>query len=154
MCIYRFLPTRTNRRMKEIRKDVELSLLGVIERRMKALEAGEAGSNDLLDILLESNLKEIDQKGNKFGMSLQDVVEECKLFYLAGQETTSALLVWTMILLSKHVDWQTRAREEVLQVFGSGEPDFQNVNNLNTVSIFLAELVGYDSCLALAYKLN
>ncbi|KAK6157530.1 hypothetical protein DH2020_011778 [Rehmannia glutinosa] len=55
---------------------------------MKAIKAGEASSDDLLDILLESNVKEIEQHGNKFGMSLKEVIEECKLFYFAGQETT------------------------------------------------------------------
>ncbi|KAI3457102.1 hypothetical protein Pfo_013765 [Paulownia fortunei] len=138
---WRFLPTKTNRRMKEIAKEVESSILGIINKRMQVIEAGEANSDDLLGIMLESNFKEIKQNGNEFGMSLQEVIEECKLFYIAGQETTSALLVWTMILLSKHSDWQVRARDEVLQVFGSEKPDFQELNHLKIVTMIFHEVL-------------
>ncbi|KAK6142260.1 hypothetical protein DH2020_022608 [Rehmannia glutinosa] len=132
--VSQFFPTRLNKRMTEIAKEVQSSILGIINKRMKAIEAGEASNEDLLSILLESNFKEIQQHGNKFGMSFQEVIEECKLFYLAGQETTSSLLVWTMILLSKHSDWQVRAREEVLRVFGTRKPTFDELNHLQIVS--------------------
>lgn len=120
--------------MKHIRNEVESLLLGMIGKRMKKIEAGEPSTNNLLDILLESNFKEVQQNGSKFGMSMEDVIEECKLFYIAGQETTSSLLVWTMILLGKHLDWQARAREEVREAFGGGEPDFDALNRLKIVS--------------------
>ncbi|CDP11334.1 unnamed protein product [Coffea canephora] len=98
---WRFLPTKRNRRVKQIAKNVHESIREIINAR---LEAGEACADDLLSILLESNSKEIDYHGNKgFGM--------------------------------------TRAREEVLQHFGTNKPDFDGLNHLKLVTMILHEVL-------------
>ncbi|KAK9912557.1 hypothetical protein M0R45_036419 [Rubus argutus] len=134
----RFLPTKFNRRMKAIDREIQATLKRIISRKEEAMKAGdEATKNDLLGILLESNWNEIQQHGNNknVGMSVEDVVGECKLFYFAGNETTSELLlVWTMIMLSRYQNWQARAREEILQVFGDNKPDFDGPVHLKVVS--------------------
>ncbi|KAH6788865.1 cytochrome P450 [Perilla frutescens var. frutescens] len=139
---YRFLPTKFNRRMKETAKEIESTLLGIINKRITAMEE-EASMNDqdLLGLLLDSNFNEIKQHGNVSGMSMKEVIEECKIFYFAGQETSAALLVWTMILLSEHRDWQARARDEVLKVFGREIPDYQGLNHLKIVNLILHEVL-------------
>ncbi|XP_006407057.2 cytochrome P450 72A15 [Eutrema salsugineum] len=134
---YIYLPTKGNRRMKAAAREIQIILRGIVNKRLTAREAGEAPNDDLLGILLESNLGQA--KGN--GMSTEEVMEECKLFYFAGQETTSVLLVWTMVLLSQHQDWQARAREEVKQVFGDKEPDAEGLNQLKVMTMILYEVL-------------
>lgn len=87
-------------------------------------------SNDLLGLLLQC--KEQEQNG----MTIEDVIEECKLFYFAGQETTAHWLTWTMIVLSMHPSGQEKAREEVLRVCGKKTPNLDAINRLKIVSCF------------------
>lgn len=124
-----------NRRMKEICRIVNHKIRCLVEARLKAMKAGEACADDLLGLLLKSNIEEIDEQGGSkdVGMSIQDIIEECKLLYVAGQDTTSVLLVWTMILLARHPEWQHRARQEIVQLFGNHQ--IPNANALNELKI-------------------
>ena len=121
----------------QIDREIRTLLKGIIQKRKKTINNGdlERPKDDLLGILLQSNIKENQgQMLKNQGLTHNEVINECKIFYLAGQETTSVLLTWTLILLGKHQDWQTRAREEVLTMFGKSNPDFHGLNHLKIVS--------------------
>ncbi|CAM0907022.1 unnamed protein product [Alopecurus aequalis] len=139
---YMFLPTKANRRMKQINAEIGRILKGTITRRENALRAGEATSDDLLGLLLESNMAQRrGDGGSNAGITTDDVIEECKMFYFAGAETTSVLLTWTIIVLCMHPEWQDRAREEVVHVFGASTPDYDGLNRLKIVTMVLYEVL-------------
>ncbi|KAL9253739.1 Cytochrome P450 72A397-like protein [Drosera capensis] len=141
----RYLPTRTNRKMKQLDTEIQSLVKGVIYKRKQEIEAGKPAKDDLLGILLGSAFSEQQNHGqNKKqnpGLTVKEVIDECKLFYFAGQETTSVLLSWTMILLGKHQDWQERARAEVLTAFGKTKPTFDGLNHLKIVTMILHEVL-------------
>lgn len=114
-------------------------LRNIIQKRVNAIRIGESTADDLLGLLLQSsnqnNLPEDASVTNDNGLSIEEVIEESKQFYLAGQETTSSWLIWTIIVLAMHPDWQEKAREEVLQVCGKKEPNFEATTHFRIVSI-------------------
>ncbi|GMH28630.1 hypothetical protein Nepgr_030473 [Nepenthes gracilis] len=141
---WRYLPTKTNRRLSTINIEIQTMIRGLINKRKQEMEAGEGHNDDLLGLLIESSVDIIQKNGismNFDKMTVNEVIDECKLFYFAGQETTSVLLVWTMIMLGKHQDWQEQAREEVLRTFGNKSPDFDGLNHLKTVTMILYEVL-------------
>ncbi|KAG6488085.1 hypothetical protein ZIOFF_056843 [Zingiber officinale] len=139
---FRFLPTPKNNRRKAIHREARSILIGIIRKREEAMKKGEPTKQDLLGLMLESSSKHAQETGEKnAGMTYEDVIEECKLFYFAGQETTSILITTTMIVLSMHPDWQVKAREEVLQLFGKDKPEYNELSSLKIMTMILYEVL-------------
>lgn len=71
------------------------SIQDIITKRLNAMNQQKlAKYDDSLGVLLESNLRQIKEGENQnFGMSMEDVIEECEFFYLVGHESTSVLIM-------------------------------------------------------------
>ncbi|XBH97676.1 hypothetical protein VPH35_127318 [Triticum aestivum] len=121
---------------------IESILRNLIEKRMKAMQEGESTKDDLLGLILHSSMTATNENSQSIpGMTIEEVIEECKLFYFAGSETTSVLLTWTMIVLSMHPEWQYRARNEILGIFGKNKPEYEGFGRLKTVTMILYEVL-------------
>lgn len=131
----RYLPTKSNLKMHALEKEVRSVLVNIIKNRLNCKDKMGYG-NDMLAIIMNTCTPE---HVHKPLMSMDEIIDECKTFYLAGHETTTQLLTWTMFLLSTHSEWQEKLREEVMRECGREIPTADMLNNMKLVNMFILE---------------
>ncbi|CAN4097814.1 unnamed protein product [Withania somnifera] len=137
-----FFTTTSNRKAKHIHKKMISLIKGIIEKREDDVQRGVSDNDDVLGLLLKARNEENKSKvvGGR-GLSTDYVIEECKEFYFAGQDTPTALLSWTMVVLSMHPEWQDRARNEVYQAIGKNKPKFDDLNHHRLMNMIFQEVL-------------
>lgn len=120
------MPTKNNRKSWALQNEVHRLILKVVKERK---EAGY--EKDLLQIVLES--------AEKSDLSQEEmdrfIVDNCKNIYLAGYETTAVSSTWTLMLLASNPEWQTRVRDEVLDICKGQIPSNDMLLKMKQVSI-------------------
>ncbi|KAK2983900.1 hypothetical protein RJ640_008059 [Escallonia rubra] len=121
---------------EKLEQGIRDSIIRIIAKKEKSMN-GEVGNFgvDFLGLLVKAN-HDADE-GNH--VTVQDVVDECKTFYIAGHETTTSLLAWTVLLLAIYTDWQEKARQEVLDLFGKEPPNSDGISRLKTMNMIINE---------------
>ncbi|GJN33220.1 hypothetical protein PR202_gb21793 [Eleusine coracana subsp. coracana] len=135
--MFRYVPTRKNRRVWRLDREVRATLMRIIDTRLAAKDK-EGYGNDLLGLMLEACLSAPERDGDRrqLLLSMDEIVDECKTFFFAGQETTSHLLTWAMFLLSTHPDWQDKLRDEVVRECGGRRvPTHDMLNKLKMANV-------------------
>ncbi|KAI8539356.1 hypothetical protein RHMOL_Rhmol09G0176200 [Rhododendron molle] len=119
----------------KLEREIRDSITRIIRKREEALkEEGNFGT-DLLGLLVEA----YNGKDEKNRLTLQDVVDNCKTFYIAGHETTTSLLSWTILLLAIDMDWQDKVRKEVLELFGDQNPNAEGIARMKKMTMVINE---------------
>lgn len=113
----------------KLEREIRDSITRIIREREKVIkEEGNFGT-DLLGLLVEA----YNDKDEKNRLTLEEVVDNCKTFYIAGHETTTSLLSWTILLLAIDTDWQDKVRKEVLELFGDQNPNAEGIARMKQV---------------------
>ncbi|KAJ8748630.1 hypothetical protein K2173_008075 [Erythroxylum novogranatense] len=127
-----YLPTPSNIQMWKLERKLKTILEQIVSSKLKSHDG-----DDLLGIMLEA-LRSSDSKDSP-KLNMKEIMEECRTFFFAGQETSASLLTWTMFLLCKHQEWQDRMREEVMKECGEAIPNADMLTKLKLVNMFVLE---------------
>ncbi|KAA8532862.1 hypothetical protein F0562_033021 [Nyssa sinensis] len=132
----KFVKSSTDIETDKLEQGIRDSIVKIIKKRENAMN-GEVDNfgTDFLGLLLKSNHD--DDENNR--ITVDDMVDECKTFYIAGHETTSTLLTWTILFLAIHTDWQEKARQEVLKLFGKQHPNSEGIGRLKMMNMIINE---------------
>jgi len=118
------LPTPAARRFRRQMAELDILLLGIIERRRSALHAEAEASDDLLDMLLKMQ----DEDGAR--MSNAQLRDECMTLFLAGHETTALTLTYCVHLLGKDPAAEARLHQELDTVLAGRVPQVDDLQQL------------------------
>jgi cytochrome P450 len=87
--------------------------------------------NDLLQLLLETRYEDTGE-----GMSVKQLIDEIKILFIAGHETSANALTFTLYLLGRNPEIQQKVSDEILEIEAQTEnvtEQLQKMTYLNAV---------------------
>ncbi|CAG8533891.1 14197_t:CDS:2, partial [Acaulospora colombiana] len=109
---------------------IDSVILDIIDKRKKIqaseieslsdLENSERENKDLLYYMLKA---EADEENLKKRLTTEELLNDLKVFLIAGHDTTASALSAAIYYLGKNPECQKKAREEVIKIIGDGEQD-------------------------------
>ncbi|MCU0507287.1 MAG: cytochrome P450 [Anaerolineae bacterium] len=124
-----FVPTPTNRRLKEAKRELRDFLMGIIKKRRE-----EGLQEDLLSMLMTAK----DADTGEF-MTDEQLHDEALIIFFAGHETTASLLTWTSYLMSNNFVVERKLHRELAEVLGGRGPRLEDIPNLPYTRMVLDE---------------
>jgi cytochrome P450 len=106
------------------------AMRAIIERRLREGDGGD----DLLGRLLAARDPETGEP-----MDMERRINNLLTLLEAGHETTAKALTWTLYLLARAPDWQSRVREEVAGICGDGPILAEHLSALRITTQVLKE---------------
>ncbi|MDA4121496.1 MAG: cytochrome P450 [Thaumarchaeota archaeon] len=119
--IFDGLPTPGNRNYREASRLIEQTISKIISDRRIDL----ASHDDLLDVLVKSR-----DYLNDGPLSERQIRDEAMTFFLAGLDTTSTALAWSVFLLASNPKQERKLHEEVDAVLGGRAPKAEDIKRL------------------------
>ncbi|KAF2329491.1 cytochrome P450 [Flavobacterium ginsenosidimutans] len=114
----------------QLAKENNKIIRGLIEERVSSKNE----VNDLLNMLLETRYEDTGE-----GMSIEQLIDEIKILFIAGHETTANALTFTLYLLGNHPDVQQSIFEEVLNAESETENIVEQLQKMPYINAVLNE---------------
>jgi len=120
----------------QVKKHLELAdennriIQEIIEQRMTS----EEEINDLLNMLLETRYEDTGE-----GMSVKQLVDEIKVLFIAGHETTANALTFTLHLLGRNPDVQQKVFDEIVEIESQSDNIVEQLQKMTYTNAVLNE---------------
>jgi cytochrome P450 len=124
-----WVPTPHRRDFRRALGSLDALMYGMIDARRRdaaSAEDGQPGRRDLLDILVRAR----DDEGDGAHLSDREVRDQLVTLFLAGHETTSQALTWTLYLLAKNPHVEAALHAEVDGALGGRSPSYDDLARL------------------------
>lgn len=116
-----WLPHPGRRRIRLAVHTLRSSVATMLQERRKTPEQPD----DLMNRLMSAHDPETDVP-----MSDEQLIDNLLTFYLAGHETTSKALTWTLYLLARSPEWTRALKDEIAQVTSGGLVVAEHIDRL------------------------
>jgi len=138
MPLERFIQPKSYKTMCILNGEVD----SVVRRARAVQKQGtRKGTKCLLDLLFEAT-DERDPQSRTSKLSNQELRDETKTFLVAGHETTSTLIVWTIYCLILHPDSEKKVFEDVTRYAqGSTQITIEQCDKMEYLSAFVKEVM-------------
>lgn len=120
----------------QVKKHLELAeennqiIKEIIEERV----ASNLETNDLLNMLLETRYEDTGK-----GMSVEQLIDEIKILFIAGHETTANALTFTLHLLGNHSDVQQKVFDEIQKIEVETDDVIEQLQKMTYINAVLNE---------------
>lgn len=122
-----WFPTSRNQQLNTALRQLDDVIYRIIAERRK--QPGK--KNNLLDMMMEAQLEESEViRGEPRMMTDKQLRDETVTLMLAGHESTSENLCWTLYLLSQHPEAEARLRREIDEILGGCSPSLEDLPRL------------------------
>lgn len=102
----RWMPRFFKSETKQTAKAIRALITELTQKRLDAINAGHAPDDLATKIMTTAD----PQTGEKF--SVEEMVDQVAIFFLAGHETSASALAWTLYLLALFPEWQDAVATE------------------------------------------
>ncbi|XP_065924975.1 cytochrome P450 2C23 isoform X1 [Magallana gigas] len=132
--ILRHLPMSRFAKVQKLFADIDGFTSEIIEEHRRNFNGNNI--NDFIDgFLLQQN--ETEENSTFTDEQLKISVRE---FFAAGTETTSTTLIWSLLFLIHHPEWQQKLRDDIDAVIGQSQPTMEHKEQLPLVEAFILEV--------------